>query len=95
MPFLPRFSLWRWQGRPQLLQCRPVLQYGPLQAGRIRLPLQTWLLRIWRLLNARRVLRSRLSWHTGLLRLARSRWQPGLGRRTRLLLQPLPVRTAR
>ena len=90
MPFLSRFSLWRWQGRPPLLQLGPVLQTGPLQVGRTRLPLK-----IWRLLNARRVRRSRLCLPAGLLRLARSRGLPGLGRRTRTLLQPLPVRKVR
>ena len=63
------------------------MQSGPLHAGRVRL-----LLKIWRLPNARRVLRSRLCLPAGLLRLARSRRQPGLGRRTRPLLLPLPIR---
>src|SRR6266852_3216694 len=80
MPFLSRFSLRRWQGRSPLLQLGSVLQARPLHAGRTRLPLQ-----IWRLLNARRVLRSRLSLPAGLLRLARSRWLPGPGWRSRLL----------
>src|SRR5712691_4516700 len=88
-PFLSRFSLRRWQGRPPLLQLGPVLQSGLAQAGGIRL------LKIWRLPNARRVRRSRSCLPAGLLRLARSRWQPGLGRRTRPLLQPLPVRKVR
>src|SRR5882724_10757565 len=56
-PFLPRFSLRRWQGRPPLLELGPVPQSGPL------------LLKIWRLPNARRVRRSRLSLPAGLLRL--------------------------
>src|SRR5882724_5838442 len=72
-PFLPRFSLRRWQGRPPLLELGSVLQSGPLHAGRVRL-----LLKIWRLPNARRVLRSRLCLPGGLLRLVRSRWQSGL-----------------
>jgi hypothetical protein len=94
-PFLSRFSLWRWQGRPPLLELGSVLQAGPLQAGRTRLPLQLWLLKVWRLLNARRVMRSRLPLPAGVLRLARARRQPGLGRRTRPLLLPLPVRKVR
>src|SRR6202022_1576133 len=66
-PFLPRFSLWRRQGRPPLLQRRSVLQSGPhhagcdrrlLQARRrgrllLRLALQTWLLRKSRLRRTR------------------------------------------
>ena len=64
------------------------MQSGPLQAGCVGLPLQ-----IWRLPNARRVRRSRLSLPAGLLRLARSRWQPGLGRRTRTL-RAWPLRQA-
>ena len=79
MPFPSGFSFWRWQGRPPLLQRWPVLQAGPLQAGLLKI----WLLHAWRLLNARPVLRSRLSWRTG------------LGRRTRPLLQPLPIRKVR
>src|SRR6266850_7040436 len=82
-PFLSRFSLWRWHGRPPLLEHRSVLQSGPLQAGRIGLTLQTWLLQVLLLPSARPVLR---------------RWQPGVRRRTRWrtrpLLQPLPVRSA-
>src|SRR5258706_12873248 len=78
-----------------------VLQSGPLQAGGIRLPLQTWLLKtwllkiwllkIWRLLNAPPVLRPGVSWPTRVLRLARPLWRPRVRRRTRPLLQPLPI----